>query len=111
MRTASDYVKAICNGEMDALFLELYGSDLEPQKQRYLTLLQKFAEKYGDRKVMISRAPGRVNLMGRHIDHRGGGINVLVTNCDQVFVAARREDDKVCISNVDPAYPDAAFSI
>jgi len=111
MRTVSDYVKAICNGEMDALFLDLYGSDLEPQKQRYLTLLQKFAEKYGDRKVMISRAPGRVNLMGRHIDHRGGGINVLATNCDQVFVAARREDDNVCISNVDPAYPDAAFSI
>ena len=111
MRTVSQYQAAITAGEMDAQFSRLYGDDIAQQKQRYLTLLEKFAEKYGDRKVVITRAPGRVNLMGRHIDHRGGGINVMATDCDQVFVAARREDNTVCISNVDAAYPDRSFSI
>ena len=111
MRTVSDYEQAICTGEMDGMFTELYGEDISQQKQRYLHLLRRFADKYGDRKVVITRAPGRVNLMGRHIDHRGGGINVMATDCDQVFVSARRGDDVVSISNVDSAYPDNSFSI
>ena len=111
MRTVSEYTRAIRSGEMDALFEELYGNDIAQQKERYLDLLQRFADKYGDRQVVITRAPGRVNLMGRHIDHRGGGINVMATDTDQVFVSARREDDEVHIANVDPAYPDRSFSI
>lgn len=111
MRTVSEYEKAICAGEMDAMFAELYGDDVLQQKQRYLTLLRRFANVYGNRKVVITRAPGRVNLMGRHVDHRGGGINVMATNCDQVIVAARRDDDMVRIANVDAAYPDRIFSI
>lgn len=111
MRTVSAYEEAICNGEMDALFAELYGNTVSLQKQRYLELLRKFREKYGDRKVVITRSPGRVNLMGRHVDHRGGGTNVMATDCDQVLVSARREDDVVRIANVDPTYPDRSFSI
>ncbi len=111
MRTVSAYESAIENGEMDALFTDLYGCDVAEQKKRYLALLRKFKDKYGDRKVVITRAPGRVNLMGRHIDHRGGGTNVMAADCDQVFVAARREDDLVRIANVDEKYPDRSFSI
>ena len=111
MRTVSEYVTAISTGEMDEQFRRLYGEDIQQQKQRYLTLLRGFADKYGDRKVVITRAPGRVNLMGRHIDHRGGGINVMAADCDQVFVSARRDDDLVRISNVEPMYPDRSFSI
>lgn len=111
MRTVSAYEAAIRAGEMDAKFQELYGEEILQQKQRYLELLRQFKDKYGDRKVTITRAPGRVNLMGRHVDHRGGGINVMATDCDQVFVAARREDDTVRIANVDPNYPDRSFSI
>ncbi len=111
MRTVSEYQKAIISGEMDALFTELYGKDVAQQKSRYLEILQKFADKYGNRKVVITRSPGRVNLMGRHIDHRGGGINVMATDCDQVFVSAKREDDVVRISNVNADYPDYSFSV
>jgi len=111
MRTALEYIESIKNGEMDDVFTKLYGKDIAEQKNRYLDILNKFIEKYGNRKVVITRAPGRVNLMGRHIDHRGGGINVMATNCDQVFVAAKREDDTVCISNLEESYPDNSFSI
>ncbi len=111
MRTASQYIADIKDGNMDKKFNELYGDDIESQKQRYTDLLNKFIDKYGDKKVVITRSPGRINLMGRHIDHRGGGINVMATDKDQVFVSARRDDDTVCISNLDSTYPDRSFSI
>jgi len=78
---------------------------------RICELLRAFIEKYGDRKVIISRSPGRVNLMGRHIDHQGGGVNVMAINRDMVFVVSPREDDIVNISNLDSKYTDASFSI
>ncbi len=111
MRTASQYITDISNGNMDATLNNLYGDDFEIQKPRYTDLLKKFIEKYGDKKVVITRSPGRINLMGRHIDHRGGGINVMATDKDQVFVSARRDDDIVRIANLDPTYPDRSFSI
>ena len=111
MRTASQYIADIKNGNMDQKLVELYGDDIDEQKQRYIDLLNKFLLKYGDKKVVITRSPGRINLMGRHIDHRGGGINVMATDRDQVFVSARRDDDIVNISNLDTTYPDRSFSI
>lgn len=111
MRTASQYIDDIKNGNMDNKLSLLYADNLDVQKQRYIDLLEKFIEKYGDKKVVITRSPGRINLMGRHIDHRGGGINVMATDKDQVFVSARRSDDTVNISNLEPTYPDRSFSI
>ena len=49
--------------------------------------------------------------MGRHIDHRGGCINVMATDKDQVFVSACRSDDIVRIANIDTNYADRRFSI
>ncbi len=111
MRTAAQYIADIKSGNMDKTLSKLYADNLNVQKQRYIDLLNKFIEKYGDKKVVITRSPGRINLMGRHIDHRGGGINVMATDKDQVFVSARRDDDIVNISNLDPIYPDRSFSI
>ena len=76
-----------------------------------LSLLSAFEEKYGDRPCIIASAPGRINLMGRHIEHRGGSTNMMATNQRMTFVVAPREDDIVHISNLDPAFPDAEFRI
>lgn len=111
MRKASEYIADIKSGNMDNIFINLYGNDIDLQKSRYINLLGKFIEKYGDNQVVITRSPGRVNLMGRHIDHRGGGINVMATDKDQVFVSSRRNDDTVRIANLDNTYPDRSFSI
>ena len=109
MMTASALLHDIEIGAYDAVFSELYGSAGE--KSRYIQLLNAFIARYGDKKLLITRAPGRVNLMGRHIDHRGGGINVMAINRDTLFAVAPRDDDQVNISNVDAAYPDRSFDI
>lgn len=111
MRTASQFISDIKEGAFDDKFKMLYSDTVEMQKARYIGLLSHFIKKYGDKKVVITRSPGRVNLMGRHIDHRGGGINVMATDKDIVFVSASRDDDMVNITNIDSAFPDRTFSI
>ncbi len=111
MRYASRIIEDIKGGRMDDEFFTLYGEDSTNQKERYSALLDLFIKEYGDKKVVITRSPGRINLMGRHIDHRGGGINVMATDKDIVFVSAMRDDDNVNILNIDSTYPKRTFSI
>ncbi len=108
---ASDFKKSISDGEYDARFAEVYGTADETQKARYNELLSHFISVYGDSKVIFTRSPGRINLMGRHIDHRGGSINVIATNNDTLIAASPREDDIVRVTNIDKKYPDRSFSI
>jgi len=111
MRTASQFISDITDGKMDSILTTLYSDKLAEQKTRYIDLINLFINKYGDKKVVITRSPGRVNLMGRHIDHRGGGINIMATDKDVVFVSALRDDDVVNIANADDIFPDRTFSI
>lgn len=111
MRTASSFMKGIDNGEFDELFVNLYSTESEQQKGRYKELLRHSIQQFGDKKVMIARSPGRVNLMGRHIDHRGGSLIVIATDKDTVAVVSPRDDDTVRLVNLDDNYPGCAFSI
>lgn len=64
-------------------------------------VLAIFGQRFGlDRKVVIVRAPGRINLMGRHVDHRGGHNNFLALDRETFMVAGDRSDDRVVAINV-----------
>ena len=64
--------------------------------------LGAFTQRYSaDRNVAIIRSPGRINLMGRHIDHQGGTVNVMAVNREITLVAAPRNDDVVSLTNTD----------
>lgn len=95
---------------------EMYGHhpDLHGSKTKdILRVLQCYGKKFGfDQKVCIVRAPGRINLMGRHVDHRGGDNNFLAIHRETLLVAGCRTDDQVLAVNVQPkSFPPAAFSI
>lgn len=111
MRSASELIRDIHEGTLDNTFCAIYGEATQDQKNRYVELLERFISAHGDKKVIITRAPGRLNLMGRHIDHRGGGTNVMAVDRDTVFVCAPRDDDVFSIVNTNPAYPDRVFSV
>ena len=119
LRTISRYflpdvhscLEAIGQGRWKKRFKEIYGMSSNGQDTRYARLLEEFLTRHGNRKIMIARAPGRVNLMGRHIDHRGGCTNVITIDRDIVMVASPREDDVVSIANMDCEYEPAEFSI
>ncbi len=94
---------------------EIYGDneDLKIEAARMcLCTLGAFADKYGpERNVFIIRSTGRVNLLGAHIDHRGGSVNP-VTIKHMWLVVEPRDDDIVLAKNVESNdFVDEQFSI
>ncbi len=84
----------------------VYGSqeDLHEQKCRDLTsVLECYGKRFGmEEKVCLVRAPGRVNLMGRHVDHRGGTTNFLAIDRETIAAVGLRDDDNVVAVNTQP---------
>jgi len=85
----------------------IYGHNptlIQDKKSAFLQLIEKFYKVYcGDRPIYISRAPGRVNLMGRHVDHQGGFINTAAINKEILLAFSPRHDSNFQIHNMDAA--------
>jgi N-acetylgalactosamine kinase len=77
-----------------------------------LRTLEAFGRMHGlDRPVAVIRSAGRVNILGTHIDHRGGSVNPIAVN-HMWLVAAPREDDWVVAANVESGpFPEQRFRI
>ena len=49
----------------------VYGDQLGDAEERYARLIATFEEQYGGKPDLLARSPGRVNLIGEHIDYEG----------------------------------------
>ncbi len=58
-------------------------------------LLELYIEDFGDTDVHVFRIPARVNILGTHIDHRGGYVNYLSINREFCCIAGKRADRKI----------------
>ena len=91
--------------EVRDLYCRIYGDNKDLHTERreaYLQALRKFIRVYGaNHSVIIARSPGRINLMGRHVEHRGGFTNYMAINREVILVAGLRSDDIIEIHNVD----------
>ncbi len=74
--------------------------------------LEAFGARYGmARDVLLIRSSGRVNILGTHIDHRGGSVNPIAVH-NMWLVVSPREDDWVVAHNVeDRAFHEEQFRI
>ena len=74
--------------------------------------LEAFARVYGaETGALVIRSAGRVNVLGTHIDHRGGTVNPVAVN-HMWLIAAPRDDDVVAAKNVESeSFPDETFRI
>jgi len=84
------------------------GGPLVPERLRALRkVVRLFARTYGrDRRCFLVRAPGRVNLMGRHIDHQGGFVHAMALDREIIMAVAPRTDDVLHLVNTDAvAFP------
>ncbi len=96
--------------------IQVYGFDgalLEPRIRACRRLLERFVESHGaSRSVVLARAPGRLNLMGRHVDHRGGYVNTMAINREILLAASPREDDTVSLRHLSSdEFPERTFRI
>jgi len=73
----------------------------EEKRELLLSLLNLHKEKFGNEEIIIVRAPGRINLMGRHIDHQGGDVNLIAIDQEIFITAALRNDSKIDTYNID----------
>ncbi|RMD44766.1 hypothetical protein DV735_g308, partial [Chaetothyriales sp. CBS 134920] len=97
------------------------GSEVPPEcEQRFKTLINTFAELYGQKPDFVSRSPGRVNIIGEHVDY--SLYNVLPTAITNDVVIAvqvakadgdeKTEQRKLTISNLNPTkYPTQEYLI
>ncbi|EFJ41193.1 hypothetical protein VOLCADRAFT_98854 [Volvox carteri f. nagariensis] len=81
--------------------------------ERYKQIATAFELAYGAKPDFYARAPGRVNLIGEHIDYEGYGVLPMAIRQDTV-VAIRTAPgtDKLVIGNVEASrYPTAEFGL
>lgn len=86
---------------------------LDERCRAYREVLLRFASEFGeDRHAVIVRSPGRINVMGRHIDYQGGCCNLMAVNQEVIMVVSPRDDDRIEVRNVAPnQFPDASISV
>ena len=66
---------------------------------RWAHLSQRFRERYGSAPTAFLRAPGRVNLIGEHIDYNGLPVLPVALQREVAIVLAPRSDARVRIAN------------
>ena len=74
--------------------------------ERYAKLLSSFEAKYGEKAEYLVRAPGRVNLIGEHIDYSGYGVLPMALEQDITIALAANSSGKLCLANTSDAYND-----
>lgn len=102
------------SGKLHTLLATVYGGkDLIKKPVLLLrSAIDEFGKSFGeDRSVFVVRSTGRINLLGMHVDHRGGSVNPIAIK-EAFFVVEPREDDRVVLRDINGAkFPEESFSI
>ena len=98
-----------------AALARIYGDETEVLDEKRALLLrtaEAFAQAFGaEAQAVLVRSTGRVNLMGMHVDHRGGHVNPVAVG-EVVFFVQPRDDDRVVLRNVETDhFGDREFAI
>ncbi|XP_054793259.1 galactokinase [Prosopis cineraria] len=97
------------------------GSQLEEAKLRFDNLKSKFQKVFGHPPELFARSPGRVNLIGEHIDYEGYSVLPMAIRQDTIVAIRKNNADNILrIANVNdekhsmciyPADPDQALDL
>jgi galactokinase len=71
-------------------------------------IIQSFRELYGRNPAIVVKAPGRVNLLGAHVDYNEGWVLPAAIEQAIWLAAAPTENDIVCIASLDYGHEGAA---
>ncbi len=117
LRPISDWTELIkdTSGAFYKKLGQIYGDNgklKDRAAEMCLQTLEAFGRAYGEnRSVIIVRSTGRVNMVGTHIDHRGGSVNPICIR-DMWLVAEPRDDDTVLAKDVESGeFSDEQFCI
>lgn len=88
---------------------EIYDQDQTP---KYDMIAQRFFQEYNEWPEFFARAPGRVNLIGEHIDYSGYPVLPMALDRDTVIAVRRITGQTVHLKNVQRSkFPEASFTL
>ena len=87
---------------MEDIITERSLNDLnEKSKERYENLAKKFEKIFDKKPEFFARAPGRVNLIGEHIDYCGYSVLPMAIEHDIVIAASVNDKSEIHLANFD----------
>uniref|UniRef100_A0A8C1NI30 N-acetylgalactosamine kinase n=2 Tax=Cyprinus carpio TaxID=7962 RepID=A0A8C1NI30_CYPCA len=79
--------------------------------ERLQKLKEVFHEKYGQWPVFYARAPGRVNLIGEHIDYCGYAVLPMAIEQNILAAVSVSDSKTIQLANTEPKYKDFSVSV
>ena len=78
---------------------------------RYQDLVARFEKLYGEKPKLFARAPGRVNLIGEHIDYSGYGVLPMALEQDTLIAFTPTKEQEIVANHVQPTlFPSLKFT-
>ncbi|KAJ1719133.1 galactokinase, partial [Coemansia biformis] len=87
----------------------IYTSDLLKHGVRFQALTEAFVAAFGCKPDFIARAPGRVNIIGEHIDYCGFPVFPMAIVPDFLIAVRATGDCHIQLVNRDARYPACSF--
>lgn len=75
----------------------LYAGEVDKNKARYQSMVDKFEETFGDREMCLFSSPGRTEISGNHTDHNHGKVLAGSINLDCIGAAAKNDTNTIRI--------------
>ena len=95
---------------VESIAHDLHGAEpTDALRARYAAIVAKFRASFGETAEIdfIVRAPGRINLIGEHIDYCGGSVLPMAVSQDVIIAGARnRITPQLHIVNVDAKFDE-----
>ncbi|WBW74782.1 galactokinase Gal1 [Schizosaccharomyces osmophilus] len=86
-------------------------TDAERNKARYKNLLSKFKKEFNVDPTFMGRSPGRVNIIGEHIDYNYFSVLPMAMEVDVVAAVHGTDDQKVILTNTNQEFVSEQFEL
>lgn len=83
--------------------MDVAPSSSYPDGERMAALLAEFRDTFGCDAGVVVRVPGRVNLIGEHVDYCGYAVHPMAIEQDVLVAVTRATDSKIVLRNSDGA--------
>lgn len=100
----------VTSNKIDDLLSKIKGTnDLKKEKERYLNLIEKAYQRFGDGDYHLISSPGRTEIGGNHTDHQNGHVLAATINLDNICVVKKSEKN-IC-TFIDDKFEDCIVDI
>ena len=106
-----DFQDNVTCGGFDNIFANIYKpQDIESQKSRYMSAVEKFTALYPNRNdIHVYSAPGRTEIGGNHTEHQHGCVIAGAVDLDVIGVVAFHDENIIRIKS--EGYDEFAVSL